>query len=137
MARPKGSKMTEEHKAALAEGRRQGRVVRDYLRALEADSKPGRKADPERLKSRINDLEQQIEEESNPANRVSLVQRRIDLENELDSLEEAEDIDALEKEFVGVAADYGERKNLGYTAWREVGVPAKVLKRAGITRSTR
>lgn len=137
MARPKGSKMTEEHKAALAEGRRQGRIVRDYLQALEADSRPGRKASPETLRNRINDVEQQIDETSDPANRLTLVQKRLDLQNQLESLEEAQDIEALEKDFVSVAAQYGERKGLSYSAWREIGVPAKVLKQAGITRATR
>ena len=44
----------------------------------------------------------------------------------------ASDISDLEAEFVRVAAGYSERKRVGYYAWRAVGVPASVLKAAGI-----
>jgi hypothetical protein len=32
------------------------------------------------------------------------------------------------------AAPYSERKGITYSAWREVGVPANVLEKAGISR---
>jgi hypothetical protein len=67
--------------------------------------------------------------------RLSLVQERLDLLDELDRLGEQEDIGAAEAEFVAVAASYGERKGISYSAWREVGVPAAVLRSAGISRS--
>ena len=41
-----------------------------------------------------------------------------------------------ERAFVEAAAPYGERKGISYKAWREVGVPAAVLKRAGIRAET-
>ena len=40
----------------------------------------------------------------------------------------------LEAEFVVVAADSGARRGISYEAWREAGVAAAVLKRAGIRR---
>ena len=43
-------------------------------------------------------------------------------------------MDALETAFVDVAKSYSERQGIGYQSWREVGVPAAVLSRAGITR---
>lgn len=136
MPRKKGFKMTDEHKAALAEGRRQSRAVREYLEALDAGSKPGRKINPNELKRRIDDLEKRISSEENPAARVKLVQQRLEYERRLEAEQTSSDLDALEKAFVDVAADYTERQGLSYTAWREVGVPAAVLKRAGIRRST-
>ena len=42
--------------------------------------------------------------------------------------------DVLEDEFVDAASGYSQRKGISYTAWRELGVPASVLKRAGIGR---
>ena len=36
---------------------------------------------------------------------------------------------------VAAGAAYSERKGISYAAWREIGVPAAVLKRAGISRS--
>ena len=44
------------------------------------------------------------------------------------------DISALEAEFISLAKAYGERKGISYAAWREVDVPAAVLKRAGVGR---
>lgn len=41
----------------------------------------------------------------------------------------------MEDEFVKVAARYGERKGITYTAWRELGIPPAVLARADISRS--
>ena len=45
------------------------------------------------------------------------------------------DISGLEKSFVAAAKGYSERKGISYTAWRELGVPPEVLKRAGISRA--
>jgi hypothetical protein len=44
------------------------------------------------------------------------------------------DVDQLEEAFVAVARSYGERHGISYAAWRELGVPAAVLRRAGIVR---
>ncbi len=131
------SKMTEEHKRALAEGRRQAKVVRDYLEALENDRRPGRPVTKGSLNDQIQRLQEKIDAEPNAAKRVELVQKRLDAEKRLAELEEAPDVDALEREFVEVASDYSERKDITYSAWREVGVPAKVLREAGIPRTRR
>ncbi len=46
--------MSDAHKAALAEGRAQGRAVRNYLEALEAHKpKRGRKRTPDSMKRRL------------------------------------------------------------------------------------
>ena len=45
------------------------------------------------------------------------------------------DMDALEAEFVGVAKSYSDSKSISYASWRDVGVPASMLKRAGISRA--
>ena len=59
----------------------------------------------------------------------------MDLEAELEQLQGgAVDLSDLEADFVKVAADYGARKGISYTAWREAGVDAAVLKKAGIKR---
>src|SRR3546814_18303252 len=50
----KRSPMSDEHKAALAEGRNQGRAVRRYLEALEAHTpKRGRKRTAESIQKRL------------------------------------------------------------------------------------
>ena len=66
--------------------------------------------------------------------RLSLVQERLDLLTELESLTTSVDLTALESDFVKSAKGYGERKGISYAAWREVGVSAATLKAAGISR---
>jgi hypothetical protein len=127
--------MSAAHKAALAAGREQGRAVRDYLDALEAHQpKRGRKRTPESINKRLATIDAEMPG-ADPLRRLSMAQERIDLEDELYDLENAESIDEYEAAFVEAAADYSERKGISYAAWREVGVPAATLKAAGISRS--
>lgn len=128
--------LTPEHKAALAEGRAQSRAVKQYLEALEA-SKPrrGRKRSPETITKRLEKLETEIEG-ADPLKRLQLVQERMDLQNELADESDDVDIAELEAGFIEVAAGYGRRKGISDAAWRASGVPAGVLKAAGITRSS-
>jgi hypothetical protein len=131
----KRTPMSVEHKAALAEGRDQGRAVRRYLEALEANKpKRGRKRSPESMKKRLAAVEEEIAS-ADPLKRLHLVQERLDLQAALESSEATVDIAELEKEFISAAATYSERKGISYSAWRELGVPSNVLDRAGITRS--
>lgn len=135
-AKRKRGAMTKEHKEALAEGRKLGQAVRRYLEALDRHKpRRGRRRTPDSIKQRLGRIEQRIAEAS-PLERLQLTQERIDLQRELESLDAKEDIGALEAEFVKVAKDYGERKGISYQAWREQGVAADVLRRAGIGRGT-
>ncbi len=128
--------MTDEHKAALAEGRNQGRAVRAYLEALEGSKpKPGRKRTPESVAKRREAVEVQIPD-ADPVKRLQLIQERMDLQAELDTKEEIVDLAAVEKEFAVAAKPYSERKGISYAAWREIGVPASALRAAGISRSS-
>lgn len=133
---PEGG-LSDEHKAALAKGRRQARAVRDYLEALEAESKRGRSTDPDALKERIERYEQQAGDEEDPARRVELIQKRLDAEKQLAAVEDQPDMDALEGSFKEAVKEYSERKGISYTAWREAGVPASVLRDAGVPRTRR
>jgi hypothetical protein len=128
--------MTPEHKAALERGRAEGRVVRDYLEALRG-SKPkrGRKRTPESINNRLGKIERELADAS-AIDELQLVQERRDLTAELETMGSTVDISALEDAFVGVAKAYGERKAISYASWREVGVAAATLARAGITRGS-
>lgn len=131
----KRTPMSDEHKAALAEGREQGRAVRRYLEALEAHRpRRGRKRTPESMKKRLQAVEDALPT-ADPLKRLHLIQERLDLQNALEANESRVDLDTLEKEFVAAAGPYSERKNISYSAWRELGVPGPVLAKAGITRS--
>ena len=47
------------------------------------------------------------------------------------------DIKSLEAAFVKIAKRFGENRGIGYGAWRDAGVPAVVLKKAGVARTAR
>lgn len=132
------TKMTAEHKEALAAGREQGRAVAAYLDALESNKpRRGRKRTPESIQKRLSLINEEYETVSS-IKALQLIQERRDLERELASLANAgsgDDVAAAEKSFLKVAKAYAESKGISYAAWREIGVPADVLKKAGISRS--
>ena len=125
----KKTPMSADHKAALAKGREEGRIVRQYLEALES-TKPrrGRKRTPDSIRKRLATIEAALPE-AEPLNRLHLV------EDELAHSGDVVDLAALEKSFTKVARQYGERKGISYSAWRTVGVSASVLQQAKIPRS--
>jgi hypothetical protein len=126
--------MSDEHKRALAQGREHGRAVRLYLEALDSHRpKRGRKRTTDSVKDRLRDIESKLAD-ADPLTRLRLVQERMNLQAELATKQAAVDWPGLEEGFVKVARDYGERKGISYAAWREAGVDAAILKRAGISR---
>jgi len=127
--------MSDEHKAALAEGRDQGRVVRRYLEALESQRpKRGRKRTPESIERRLAVVDERLTS-ADPLSRLLLVQERMDLQREVTTAGAGtDDVSDLQAAFIDVARTYGERKGLTYDAWRSVGVEPRVLKAAGIGR---
>ena len=126
--------MSDEHKAALAEGRAQGRAIRAYLEALDAHRpKRGRKRTPDGMRKRLQRIDAEIES-ADPMRRLHLVQERMDLEEELAASDTKVDLGALEQEFVKAAKPYSQRKGISYAAWRELGVSAATLRAAGIAR---
>ncbi len=126
--------MSDAHKAALAEGRRQSRAIKRYLEAV-GSRKPGRPVTPESIRERISRIEAKLAAETDPLKLVDLHQAKLDAQAALDRAQNAADLDDLESGFVANARAYSERKGISYAAWREVGVPAAVLKKAGIARA--
>jgi hypothetical protein len=131
----KKSAMSDAHKAALAKGREEGRVVRHYLEALES-TKPrrGRKRTPDSIKKRLVTIDGALPD-ADPLSRLQLIQEQQDLESELAYGDDNIDIASLEKAFIKVAKSYGDRKGITYSAWRTVGVSAPVLQQAKIART--
>jgi uncharacterized protein YicC (UPF0701 family) len=127
--------MTDEHKTALAEGRTQGRAVRNYLDALEATKpKRGRKRTPDSIKKRLDAIDTELAD-SDPLKALNLRQERRNLYAELAGIGDKVDLADVEREFVAAAKSYGQRRGISYEVWREAGVPSDVLKKAGISRS--
>jgi hypothetical protein len=131
-------KMSAEHKAALAKGRAQANAVRAYLEALEANRpKRGRKRTPESIERRLAAIDAEYEI-AGSLTALQLLQERKNLEAELVTLRSASDrpdLEGLRKAFVRSAKAYGEAKGISYGTWREIGVPAEVLRQAGIGRA--
>ena len=132
-ATPKKSPMSKSHKAALAQGRVEGRIIRNYLDVVEANKpKRGRKRTIESITRRLANIKKEFAV-ADTVTRLRLTQERMDLERELKVKKANADISKLESQFVKVAKAYADRNGITYTAWREIGVNPAVLKRAGIT----
>ena len=136
MAKTAKRTMTAQHKAALAEGRSEGRAVKIYLEALQQNRpKRGRRRTPDSIKKRLNTIDQTYGDGS-ALQQLQLAQERMDLQRELATLSSKTDLSAVEGDFVKTAKRYSERKGISYAAWRELGVSADVLKKAGISRGS-
>jgi hypothetical protein len=128
--------MSDQHKAALAQGRTEGKTVRAYLDALRANKpKRGRKRTTDTIHKRLAAIDVQLAD-ADPLTELRLVQERRDLAAELESIDQRVDLEAFEAEFIKVAKSYSERQGISYAAWREVGVAPSVLTKAGLTRSS-
>lgn len=126
-------KMTQSHKDALKDGRNRGQIVRRYLKAIEsAKPRRGRPITPEGLRKSIEKIDADLATEKDPLRKLDLVQSKIKKQKDLKEFESPIDMVALEKEFVRVAKDYNDSKELSPEAWLELGVPREVLRRAGI-----
>ncbi|MFB3110374.1 MAG: hypothetical protein ACE1Y8_04390 [Acidimicrobiia bacterium] len=128
--------MSQEHKDALAQGRKEARAIKAYLKTIEV-RKQGRPVTKENLESRLTRMNEKIDGSDDPLKTLALIQTRLDIQSALSSMEDVESLDQLESGFVTYAKAYSERKSVGYAAWREFGVPAAVLRNAGIPETRR
>ena len=128
--------MSNEHKAALARGRKESRAIKSYLKALAA-RKPGRPVTTDSLSKRLEKINERLGASADPLESVELIQSRLEIERALAEAEGRDDLASLEAGFVEHAASYSERKGVSYTAWRQFGVPAATLRAAGIKETRR
>jgi len=131
-----GMAMSQEHKDALARGRRESRAIKNYLKTIES-RKPGRPVTKDSLTSRLATVNSKLEGMDDPLKRLDLLQSRLDIEEALSSVKDVANLDQIEEDFVTNAKTYSQRKGISYTAWRRFGVPAAVLKNAGIPETRR
>lgn len=127
--------MTAAHKAAMAEGRKEGQAVKAYLDAIDQHRpRRGRRRTPDSIQRRFVAIDAELAAASS-LKRLQLTQERRDLETELAGMGgDGPDLSGLEAGFVRVARAYARRKGIAYATWRDLGVSADVLKKAGITR---
>src|SRR5262245_8502772 len=113
---PKGP-LTDQHKAALARGRVEGRAVRAYLEALRGNKpKRGRRRTADSIKKRLDAINDQLKT-ADPLTEVRLVQERRDLTTEMEGLKSNVDLKSIEDGFVKVAATYSKRQGISYASW--------------------
>ena len=127
--------MSADHKQKLAQGRNESRVVSRYLEAVVAGKgKRGRKRTPESISLQITRIDREISA-ATAIRKLELTQRRADLVLEKERLLARVDLTSVEKDFVKVAKSYAARNGISYASFRSLGVPAEVLKKAGISRA--
>jgi hypothetical protein len=128
--------MSQEHKDALAKGRSEARAIKAYLHALDS-RRPGRPVTKESLEKRLDRVVSKLADEADPLKRLDLMQSKLDIETTLSNVEDGANIEELASGFVAHAGSYSDRKGITYTAWRQFGVPAEVLRKAGIAETRR
>ena len=127
--------MTTTHKAALARGREMSSIVDRYLSVVNVPKKRGRKVSPVTLRKRLAAAEATVKSSSGVA-KVLAAQEVRDLRARLaESGGDSADTKSLEASFVKVARQFSANRGISYAAWRDAGVPAAVLQRAGIART--
>ena len=127
--------MSTSHKNALANGRTEGRVIREYLEIVETiKPKRGRKRTPESISKRLVVINAELKI-TDAVTKVRLLQERMNLRAELAGMKSKTEVVAAETKFVKVARSFSERNDISYDAWREFGVTPTVLKRAGIDKN--
>jgi hypothetical protein len=133
---PAQRKLSASHKRALAEGRTMSAVVDRYLSAVNTPKRRGRKVSKTALVQRLADARAKAKSATG-VDKVLAAQEVRDLENRIATMDTATggDIKGLESAFVKIAKRFGENRGIGYGAWRDAGVPAVVLKKAGVART--
>ena len=127
--------MSEEHRQANKKARAENRAVSAYLQAIESiQPRPGRRPTKDSMQKQLDEIAATFDS-ATPLKRIQLIQRRMELEKALETIDDEMDITDLQDEFVQMVGAYSKRKGISYAAWREMGVPVAVLKQGGITRT--
>lgn len=128
-------KVTAAHKKAMAQGRSEAVSVNRYLAVLHSPRPRGRQVTRASLQARLAQAQTRAKQ-STGLDRVLAAQAVRDLQARLaTSPTNNADIKTLERDFVKVAKLVSQRRGISYGAWRDAGVAADVLKRAGIART--
>lgn len=131
---PQHGAISAAHKKALANGRTEGRIIREYLEIVEATKpKRGRKRTADSITKRLTVIQSELKT-ADPVTKVRLIQERLNLRSELAGMKSKTEIAAAEAKFVKVARSFSTRNDISYDAWCEFGVTPTVLKRAGIVK---
>jgi hypothetical protein len=128
--------LSAAHKRALAEGRTMSANVDRYLSAVNTPKARGRRVSKSTLEQRLVSARTRAKAATG-LDKLLASQKIRDLQSKIAELESTRsaDLPTLEASFVKIAKKFGEKRGIGYGAWRDAGVPPQVLKRAGIART--
>jgi hypothetical protein len=130
-------KLSPAHKSALAEGRAASATVDRYLSALNEPKPRGRRVSVATLEQRLTAARARLKA-AGGIDRLMAAQEVRDTQAKLAKINTTSsmvDMKTLESNFVKVAKKFGENRKIGYGAWRDAGVSAAVLTRAGVART--
>jgi hypothetical protein len=127
MTDEKKKKISDSHRAAMSKGVTQRNAIQAYLETLQSP--------PPRLRTRkgrsVADLQRAISESTDPMERLylrPLLRRALEVESG------SANMDEITANFVKHVVAFSERNGITYADWREEGVPAAVLREAGMRR---
>lgn len=132
MPRAKGSVLPEETKAQM----RLGRAVRRYLDVLSGkDQAPARGRGGRNMEAELARIDKRLDQQQlGSLQRLKLTQTRNDLlAHGLPPRASGRAGADPEEEFVKAAKPFGELHGITYQTWLDMGVPAEVLERAGLS----
>jgi hypothetical protein len=111
-------------------------TVNRYLDAVTTRKRRGRKVSKATLEQRLVAARARFKTETG-VDKLLAAQEIRDLRARLKQIasETPVDVKSLETAFVKVAKTFSENRGVTYAAWRDAGVPAPVLKEAGIRRT--
>jgi hypothetical protein len=134
--RPAARKLSAAHKRALAEGRTMSATVDRYLSAVNTPKRRGRKVSKSALQQRLVDARTKAKSATG-VDKVLAAQEVRDLHARIANLDTGSggDMKILEAAFIRIAKRFGGNRGIGYGAWRDAGVPAVVLRKAGVART--
>lgn len=114
---------------------RDAMAIRAYLELLHQRPAHGShsKLSDERRARIVSGLTSQIEHERDPIRRLQLISRREQHEQAIGAPTYAAQLAEAQAQAVPVLAAWADRKGISWQALREGGVPAVVLRQAGIT----
>ena len=133
-ARPGRRTLSASHKKALADGRAMSATVNNYLIAIATPRKRGRKVTRTTLEHRLADARSRLEV-GKGVEKALAAQTVRDLQQKLGEADATNGVANVEVAFVKIAKTFSEKRHISYAAWRDAGVPAAVLRRAGVVRT--
>ncbi len=125
----------EATKKAMAQGRERSRIVDLYLKALDEHKwfgrGPSQQTDPHEIESELARLEDEKSLAQGSA-KLFLIQEQNNLKAQLDALNSTGEYKRLEAKFISIAKQFSIDRKISYDSWREVGVPVRILNKAGM-----